>query len=265
MTQLGELGELYREQGYVSGVPVISKAEATNIAAYFDTLAVDVGRSSSEKDIQNWHFKDRRIWEAATDPRLLDVVEALLGPNLLLVNTRFICKFPDPEGRNFYTWHQDAPFWGIDPAIGCFCSVALDPSTRENGCLRVIPGSQNAGLVPHHRSARAEGNMLRMHQELPLDMIDEAKAVHLELAPGEMSVHDARIFHASEGNTSDTRRCVFICTFVPADVRQSEAFVEPGEISDYKYRDWKVVLVRGQDTGKHFQLEPKPFELAAAQ
>ena len=122
--------------------------------------------------------------------------------------------------------------------------VALSPSTVESGCMRVIPGT-HAGDVIAHVDTFAANNLLSRGQEIAVK-VDEARAVDLVLAPGQMSLHDVKLVHGSEPNRSDDRRIGLAIRYIPTHVRQVMA---EGD---------SAMLVRGQDRFGHFRLEQGP-------
>ena len=257
-----DLRQRFEEQGFVAPIDVLDAAELARLRAHFEELEASEGRDACVSGIQNWHHSTRFIWEAATHPVVLDTMRRLAGDDLLLGDTRFFVKYPEQGAGRFFPWHQDAPFWGIDPAVACTCSLALDDSTPETGCVRAIPGSHQAGIVPHRRSDRLDGNMLRRGQSVPAELVDESAAVDIVLRAGQMSVHDARVFHASEVNTSGARRCCLALVFIPPWVRHGIEHVVPGDFTDFKWRRRKVVLVSGRDDFDHFDRVEPPFPLA---
>jgi ectoine hydroxylase-related dioxygenase (phytanoyl-CoA dioxygenase family) len=91
--------------------------------------------------------------------------------------------------------------------------VALEPSTQENGCLRVIPGSHNAKLL--HEHLHEDRNDLTLNQRMAEGTFDESQAADLELQPGEMSMHDIYMIHGAKANTSQQRRTGVALRFMP--------------------------------------------------
>ena len=135
------------------------------------------------------------------------LVEQLIGPDIVLWGCHVFCK---PAQEGFETpWHQDGHYWPIRPLATCTVWVALEPSTRANGCLRVIPGS-HAGkhLHPHLHEDR---NDLTLNQRMQDGSFDEDDAVDLELQPGQMSMHDVYMIHGAKANVSGQRRTIDVC------------------------------------------------------
>jgi ectoine hydroxylase-related dioxygenase (phytanoyl-CoA dioxygenase family) len=168
---------------------------------------------------------------------VLDTVQPLVGPDIALWTSHFISK--DPFTGRATPWHEDSAFWnGRLSAYDHIVTVwlALGPSNRENGCMRVIPGSHlnggfSEGYVPTDMSVQT------FHAQL--SGVDESRAVDFELQRGEFSLHDGRIVHGAKPNTSSIRRTGYTMRYFPASVQ-----VLPVE----QNAGWKIWLARGEDT-----------------
>ena len=182
------------------------------------------------------HVDQRFIWELATKPTVLDMVEALLGPDILLLATHFFCKYGREE--KFVAWHQDVTYWGLEPPHALTVWYAVDDSDRENGCMRVIPGTHKDGIRAHGKSDQA-GNLLSTNQEVPVTAAEEAAAADLVLKAGQISIHDGALIHGSLPNRSDRRRCGLTMRYVPASVRTSDG--------TSRGRSWSPTPVRGSN------------------
>jgi ectoine hydroxylase-related dioxygenase (phytanoyl-CoA dioxygenase family) len=142
---------------------------------------------------------------------ILDAVEQLIGPDIILWGCHVFCK---PAGDGHETpWHQDGHYWPIRPLATCTVWVALEPSTTENGCLRVIPRSHLARTShPHLHEDRQD---LALQQRLPDSAFDAAAAVDLVLQPGQMSMHDVYMIHGAAANRSAQRRTGVALRYMP--------------------------------------------------
>lgn len=150
--------------------------------------------------------------DLARDPDIVELVSGLLGEHVILWGCHVFCK-PPQEGYET-PWHQDGHYWPIRPLATCTAWVALEPSTRENGCLRVIPGShRGCELHPHLHEDRTD---LTLNQRLGGEAFDESTAVDLELEPGQMSLHDVYMIHGAEANRSARRRTGVALRYMPA-------------------------------------------------
>jgi len=174
-------------------------------------------------------------------PAILDAVEDILGPNLLVWASSFFIK--EAHDPSYVSWHQDSTYWGLSEPDVVTAWVALSESSIESGAMRVIPGTHKEQVA--HSDTFAENNLLTRGQEIAVE-VDEDQAVDVVLHPGEMSLHHVRLFHGSPPNQSDDRRIGFAIRYIPTYVRQVNG------PKDY------AMLVRGVDEYGHFQLESPP-------
>jgi ectoine hydroxylase-related dioxygenase (phytanoyl-CoA dioxygenase family) len=154
----------------------------------------------------------RDFLDLAMDASLVELVSDVIGPNVILWGCHVFCK---PAGEGYETpWHQDGHYWPIRPLATCTVWVALEPSTRANGCLRVIPGSHEPRrLFDHLHEDRVD---LTLNQRLAPHAFDESAARDLELEPGQMSLHDVYLIHGAAANRSGQRRTGVALRYMPA-------------------------------------------------
>ena len=252
MTVSMDLAAVYDQDGFATGLDLFSPAEITHYRAAFDQLEAREGREKCQTGLINWHFQEEFIWQMATDPRLLDLIQQVMGEDVLLLATHFFCKYPDQEGKQFVAWHQDITYWGLEPSIAHTAWIAVDDSDIANGCMQVIPGTHRSGIAPHAKSARA-GNLLSINQEIPDEHVDKSKVVHLELKAGQLSLHAGQVFHASHPNTSQRRRCGLTVRFIPPNARQV--------VLNSTGQQWQPLLMRGADHHHHYPDTPVPFPM----
>ena len=141
------------------------------------------------------------FYDIAHGSRILDMAEAVLGPDLILMLTHLFCK--PAGGSRAVPWHQDGPFWPVDPLVSCSVWVAIDKVDDENGAMRVIPGSHHGNYRAHHL---VEDPNLSLNREIDLTYEEERKAVTIELKPGQVSLHDIGLIHGSGANASPRHR-----------------------------------------------------------
>lgn len=231
----------YRTEGFLSGIRVVDPAEAARYRRLFDELEAQEGRETARIGLLDRHFDQSFLWELATHPQILDTVESLIGPNILLLATHFFCKYGEEE--KFVAWHQDVTYWGLEPPLAITAWYAIDDSDRENGCMRVLPGTHRGG-IRRHGKADVPGNLLSINQEVPVTAEEESRAVDVPLRAGEMSLHDGALIHGSLPNRSQRRRCGLTLRYVPTSVR-------PVGVNSMG-KTWNAVLVRGEDREQHF-------------
>ncbi len=165
-----------------------------------------------------------------SDPRLVDIAAAIVGPDVALFAADYIAK-PPGTGQKV-AWHQDASYWPLEPMQVVTLWVAYTPSTLQNGCVRVIPGTQHIALQPRNPEEKDfAGEMLRgMDQSL----IAGREAVDFVLEPGDVSLHHPLIIHGSNANTSSVWRRGGTYQYIPTTTCVTK-------------KDWPVFLLRGQD------------------
>lgn len=230
----------FARDGFLSPVRVYSAEEMALRLSWLESIEESrAGRIPPALNAKV-HLLVPWLWDMVHAPEIVDAVEDLLGPDLLCWGTSFISKQgPDPR---HVTWHQDATHWNLTAPRAVTAWIAFTPSSRANGCVRMIPGS-NRQAVPH----RDSGDRLNMlgRREMVIDTVEETDAVDIVLAPGEMSLHDPLTIHGSEPNRSTSRRVGFAIRYIPGDVGQRHGLRN------------SATLVRGRDHG-HFDLETAP-------
>lgn len=188
---------------------------------------------------------DSRFLSLARDARIVDQVSSIVGDDVILWGCHVFCK---PAGDGYETpWHQDGHYWPIRPLANCTAWVALEESTRHNGCLRVIPRSHTRHtLHAHLHEDRAD---LTLNQRLAAGAFEEHDAVDVELEPGQMSLHDVYMIHGAAPNRSGKRRTGVALRYMPAtsvfdrDLRPAHG--KTGVPVDFARRP--LWLVRGVD------------------
>ena len=143
----------------------------------------------------------RRFFNIVTAPALLDLVEQVIGPDIVMWASAVFCK-PAATGLEV-PWHQDGQYWPIRPRATVTAWIALDDVDRDNGCMRVIPGSQRMGEFAHDVSDRED---LVLSNVLNDPRIDLENIRDITLRAGQLSLHDVNIVHGSQPNTSGRRR-----------------------------------------------------------
>jgi len=231
----------YQSHGYYAPVPVLSREETAALRGKLEAHEAAHGRLRGPLRHKS-HLLFTWLDELIRHPGILDAVEDLIGPNILVWGSSFFTK--EARDPGYVSWHQDSTYWGLEPPEIVTAWVALSESTAENGAMRVIPGSHLLDQVPH-RDTFAEANLLSRGQEIAVE-VDEAKARMLELQPGEMSLHHVRLIHGSDPNPSDKRRIGFAIRYLPTHVRQVAGTHD------------SATLVRGVDRFSNFEPEQRP-------
>jgi ectoine hydroxylase-related dioxygenase (phytanoyl-CoA dioxygenase family) len=245
----GHVVDAYRSNGYYFALRALESQEAVSLRRRLEAFEASQGGPIKPEHRQKPHLLFTWLADLVRDPRILDVIEAILGPDILVWQTTLFIK--EARDERFVSWHQDSTYWGLSEPEVVTAWVALSPSTLESGCVKVIPGTHVLDQVPHVET-RAEANMLTRGQEIAVD-VDERRAVAMPLRPGEMSLHHIRTFHSSEPNRSNERRIGLAIRYIPTRIRQTAV------------RGDSATLVRGRDQYGNFELERSPERDFAAE
>ncbi len=213
----------YREEGYLSyNQPVLKPDEFEGLKASFERILANLDPTERPEAMDVPHFMYPELFQWAFSPRILSIVEPILGPDIALFSTHFICK-PQGNGKRV-PWHEDSAYWKgkILPMEVCTVWLAIDPSTRENGCMMVIPRTHTSGYKGFSEYEDVDAAQNVFSTEIKPILRDESKWVYLELQPNECSLHDARVMHGSDPNTSDQRRCGWTLRFAATTVKFDE-------------------------------------------
>jgi len=180
--------------------------------------------------------------ELVRHPKVLDAVESIIGPNILIYHLTSWLK--EPNDPSHVSWHQDGTYFGLEPFEQITAWIALTDATPEMGCVKILPGSHVIGQRPHKDTA-VPGNLLSRGQTIEHKM-DYTRYVMMPLRAGQISLHHTHIVHSSEPNRTRQRRIGIGVSYIPPRCRlMNEARVS-------------ATLVRGRDDFGHFDPEPRP-------
>jgi non-heme Fe2+,alpha-ketoglutarate-dependent halogenase len=207
----------YEELGFVHSIPILSDAEVRHYRSEVEKTCQAIGDRVTRLD--GLHFFFRWAWDLSTHPQLLNCLEQLLGPNIVLKSTRLFYKYG--KSAAYVGWHQDGITEKLEDGRAPAVWLGLTAATMENGCLRVVPKSHRLGLRQHDtrpnldafgngdfaaaqlRSRSREDELSGKITTVPRDA--EAP-FDLVMRPGEMSVHHPVILHGSNANLSGESR-----------------------------------------------------------
>ncbi|GAA4244660.1 phytanoyl-CoA dioxygenase family protein [Dactylosporangium darangshiense] len=210
----GDVKERYDRDGYVIFRNVLDPdliAEADDHVAWLQARHPDV----RPEQLGHLYVKDDPFWlRLVGDARLLDIAQLFIGPDIALFASHYINK-PPLSGQPVL-WHQDGSLWPLDPVEVVTLWLAVDHSTAQNGCVRLVPGSHRRGFSEVLVNDRVESVL---GVEIPVDDVDEDRAVDMVLAPGDVEVHHPNIVHGSNANTSPHRRCGLTIRYIPTSTR----------------------------------------------
>ena len=233
--------ESYRDRGYHFPVDALSAGEVADFRGHLEEYEARSGGPIKGEMRHRSHVLFTWINQMIRHPKILDAIEDLLGPNILCWNTSFFIK--EARDPGFVSWHQDATYWGLSSSDVATAWIAMSPANKVSGCMKFIAGTHREQVK--HADTFDANNLLTRGQEIAVE-VDEAKAVHAELKPGQASLHHVLLFHGSEPNQSDDRRIGLAVRYIPTHLKQAVGS-----------RDW-ATLVRGEDTFHHFEPEHVP-------
>ena len=237
----GKQIEAYNTRGYHFPVDVLSGSEVAAFRGKLEAYEAQSGGPIKGEMRHRAHVLFPWINDMVRHPKVLDVVEDVLGPDLLCWNTSFFIK--EARDPGFVSWHQDATYWGLSTPDVMTVWIAFSPANRVSGCMKFVAGTHKS-QVKHADTFHAD-NLLTRGQEIAVE-VDEKSAVLAELEPGQASLHHVLLFHGSEPNRSDDRRIGLAIRYIPTHVKQAVGT-----------KDW-ATLVRGTDRHGNFLPEHRP-------
>jgi non-haem Fe2+, alpha-ketoglutarate-dependent halogenase len=189
-------------------------------------------------------------WAAnlAHDPRILDAVEDLLGPDLLIYTSTFFIK--EPRSPTIAAWHQDSTYYGLEPKEEVTVWIALTDASQAAGCMEALSFKGEPRQLRH--AARVVENSVNRASQKIVEPLDDSAPVAMPLAAGSYSLHHGLCPHRSGPNGADHRRIGLGLNYIPTHVRPAGS-VKPA-----------AMLVRGVDRYRHFEpVEAPKAELDA--
>ena len=231
----------FAEHGFAAPLPVMTEQAADALYQRVAAIHRDHPDQANQALRSNCHLLFPWLYDLTLDNQVLDAVETVVGPDILVWSAGFFHK--QPRSESFVSWHQDSTYWGLEPPDIVTAWIALTPSLPESGCMRVVPGSHKRGQI-RHTDTFSDGNLLSRGQEVNVE-VDEGTAHDIALRPGEMSLHHVRLIHGSKPNRSVLPRVGFAVRYIPTHVRQIG-----GRTLAY--------LVRGNDAYSHFDTPRRP-------
>ncbi len=227
------LAREYWANGFINGIALLDSNEVAHHRSRLEKTERALGQSLHY--VNKVHTVLRSAYELATAPALIDHVEEILGPDILLYNVTYIIK--EPGSSKFVSFHQDLTYWGFDGTEQVSAWLALSPATPESGCMRMIPGSHQQGLK-EQATGDDPDNVLNLSQTI--EDVNEDDAVYSTLRPGEFSLHHGWTIHSSGPNRSRDRRIGLNIQYISPRLKQTKSDSD------------SAMLIRGNDRFGHF-------------
>ncbi len=239
--------ESFHREGYLIYPDAIFPEEKFNLLkAHFDQKLAELPAGERPEAMDVPHFADPALFEWLFSDEILDLVEPIVGSDIALFSSHFICK-PTGDGRRV-PWHEDSAYWKghVDPLEVATVWLAIDPSRKENGCMNVIPRTHAEGRRGYSDYDEVDLASNVFPSEITRQQRNDSLAVACELEPNHASLHDARLMHGSEPNTSSVRRCGYTMRFMSSACR----------LTDQAREFHQIYLARGRDLAGQDYADP---------
>lgn len=208
------LRKKFESEGYVVARRVLSPSLVSEASTHIDWLLKRNPGVRAEQLHTNLVAQDAFWVRLISDDRLLDIAEQFIGPNIALFASHYIAK-PPFDGQPVL-WHQDGSYWPLEPMEVVTLWLAVDDSTPENGCMRVIPRTHTMEIKPHQKR-KDVANVL--NSGIDPALVDESLAVDIVLKAGDVSIHHPNVIHGSNANLSPKRRAGLTIRYIPTSTR----------------------------------------------
>src|SRR3989441_10367691 len=198
--------ESYERDGFLSPNAALTSREAADLrrklAAFEETVGGPLTSDGTDARYRSrTHVLLAWVHELVRHPAILDAVEKLIGPDILVYTSTWFIK--EPDSTAIAAWHQDATYFGLRPYVHVTAWLALTDATAENGCMEFLPGSHGRGQLPH-RAGVVAGSVNRAGQAVVGD-VDDTPAGDAPPRAGEVSLHPTLWLHRPQPNRSCRR------------------------------------------------------------
>lgn len=209
-----QIRQQYEQEGYAIFQNVLDSRLIQEASNHINWL-LERNPGTRPEQLHHHLVADDPFWvRLISDERLLDIAEMFIGPNIALFASHYISK-PPTDGQAVL-WHQDGSYWPLEPMEVVTLWLAVDDSTPENGCMRVIPSTHT---LPLHEMKRNTDIPNVLSSSIDTELVDESRAVDLIVKAGGISVHHPNLIHGSNPNTSKTRRGGLTIRYIPTTTR----------------------------------------------
>ena len=195
----------YEDYGYIAPIDILSLEEVKEITTELEYIEKKWPNELIGLGRNNVHYISPVFDQIAHNSKILDVVQDIIGPNILVGGTTLFIK--EPNNKNFVSWHQDAKYIGFEPHNWVTAWLAITDSNEENGCMRMWPGTHKE-KIRAHKDRFDKYNLLTRGQTVQNVPIKDT--VSNILHAGQLSLHHPRIVHGSGPNKSNSRRIGFV-------------------------------------------------------
>jgi chlorinating enzyme len=246
--------ERYDRDGYVVPDFRLSEEETGRLRALLYRLVEENPRWASHTNSPHvpgsgtMGVKSFPGWmEFCEHPAILDMVEQLVGPDIILWGTSTFYKKASKGAAT--PWHRDTVNMMISPPAATLVWIAATEARIDNGCLRFISGSNNSPTVGEHHEWKIDtADGYESGIEIDRKEYDANKAVDVELEPGQMVIFNAHTIHGSRPNQGTRDRASFTLRYMPGTSKFGHEGVPERERGYHAFHLRPLILVRGKDS-----------------
>ncbi|HVZ10544.1 phytanoyl-CoA dioxygenase family protein [Rhodopila sp.] len=247
-----EQADFFHHNGFLFPIPALTRTEIQTCLDGLARLEAELGGPVADAD-PKWrshgHYHAPWLADLARHPKILDAVEDVIGPDILVWTSTFFIK--EPGSATYAAWHQDGGYFGMEPNVSVCAWVALTDASREAGCMEQLSFHGRPRL--YHHAPKGLPNSINRAGQTIVEPFDEADPTAMALQAGSFSLHHELAIHRSAPNHAAHRRVGIGINYVPPHARVD---------SDVRCL---AMLARGQDRYGHFELvEPGGGERDAA-
>ena len=243
----------YLEHGYHLFDPFLTDDGLAECQRQLDRMLEQLQPGRSPEAMISCHHQEPWIFNLATEPLLLDMIDRQVGPDIVLWSSHLLVK-PPRTGSNV-PWHQDSPYWDLSGELAAGVWIPMDDMDPENGTMSILPGWHRKGELPRRQTQKN----LFAEEITPGVLPDDLENLRVDylLKAGQLAIHHTMMPHRSTLNTSDRWRRVLVLRYMSAD----------GEAGPKEYENFHTgekfprerFLVRGRDVRSQ-GLRKSPFK-----
>jgi len=237
-----EIKNFYDSNGYFFPINAVDNVKVDKAADKLINLSENPPINIKHPWNLQAHLLASWIYDLCISPVLLDAVEEVIGPNILIQSADIFIK--PAKGTKHINWHQDANYWGLDPYELVTGWIALTDVNLDNGCMSYLPKSHLQNKIEHIETFDKNSDLTR-GQEVNIN-IDEKEIIPVILKKGQAALHHCLLAHGSGPNLTDFPRIGIAVRYLPTYVKQT------------KGPPISMILARGIDEYKNFKMDKIP-------
>lgn len=208
----------FRQEGVVL-VRRLFQPEEIRILRAAAAQRPDIEQNALQREDGEGGVTRLHLWNEASDDvfglvarsrRIVERMQAFLGDEVYYYHSKLNLKEARTGGA--WAWHQDYGYWYNNGCLSpdmASCMIAIDPATRENGCLQIVPRSHQVGRIDHGKV----GDQTGADPERVAAILERLPVTYCEMEPGDGVFFHSNLLHRSDQNRSEHSRWVYICCY----------------------------------------------------